>query len=86
MAKFSFNLNPREVQKVHTNHRSISTKIPVPESLSLLEEIKSFESSNALEQLPVVWDRAVNHQIFDEWGNAWIDFTSSIFVTNSVRE
>jgi len=57
--------------------------IPVPESLELLEEIKVFESTNALEQLPVVWDRAINHQIFDEWGNSWIDFTSSIFVTNS---
>lgn len=83
MAKFSFNLVPREVSIVDTDHRTIKTKIPVPESLSLLEEIKLYESSNALEQLPVVWDHAKNHQIFDEWGNAWIDFTSSIFVTNS---
>ena len=83
MSKFTFNLTPRDVPLVHTDHRTIATKIPVPESLSLLEEIKLYESSNALEQLPVVWDRAVNHQIFDEWGNTWIDFTSSIFVTNS---
>lgn len=83
MAKFTFNLSPRNVPLVTSNHRSIVTKIPVPESLPLLEEIKLYESSNALEQLPVVWDRAENHQIFDEWGNTWIDFTSSIFVTNS---
>ena len=83
MAKFTFNLKPREVPEVNTEHRKINTKIPVPESLSLMEEIKKYESSNALEQLPVVWDRAKNHQIFDEWGNAWIDFTSSIFVTNT---
>ncbi len=83
MAKFSFNINPRNVPKVNTEHRKICTEIPVPESLALLEEIKLYESSNALEQLPVVWDHAKNHQIFDEWGNAWIDFTSSIFVTNS---
>ena len=83
MAKFSFNLVPREVPIVDTDHRTIRTKIPVPESLSLLEEIKLYESSNALEQLPVVWGHAKNHQIFDEWGNVWIDFTSSIFVTNS---
>ncbi len=83
MAKFSFNINPRNVPKVNTVHRKICTEIPVPESLALLDEIKLYESSNALEQLPVVWDHAKNHQIFDEWGNAWIDFTSSIFVTNS---
>ncbi len=83
MAKFSFNLKPRKVPIVDTAHRKIVTEIPVPESLTLLDDIKRYESSNALEQLPVIWDHAVNHQIFDEWGNTWIDFTSSIFVTNA---
>ena len=83
MSSFKFNTKPREVSIINSNHRKIMTKIPVPESLKLLEEIKLFESTNAIEQLPVVWDKAINHQIFDEWGNAWIDFTSSIFVTNS---
>lgn len=83
MSAFEFNLTPRDVPFIKTNNRVIGTKIPVPESLSLIEEIKNYESSNALEQLPVVWGSAKNHQIFDEWGNAWIDFTSSIFVTNS---
>ena len=44
MAKFTFNMNPRDVSIVHTDHRTIATKIPVPESLSLLEEIKLYES------------------------------------------
>ncbi len=83
MSSFKFNLTPRKVSHIKTANRIIATKIPVPESLSLIEDIKKHESSNALEQLPVIWDRAKNHQIFDEWGNAWIDFTSSIFVTNS---
>ena len=34
-------------------------------------------------QLLAVWDRAVDYQIFDKWGNIWIDFSSGIFVTNS---
>jgi 4-aminobutyrate aminotransferase / (S)-3-amino-2-methylpropionate transaminase / 5-aminovalerate transaminase len=83
MSSFKFNTQPRNVPIVNTIHRKINTKIPVPESIELLEEIKLFESTNAIEQLPVVWGSAINHQIFDEWGNAWIDFTSSIFVTNS---
>lgn len=83
MASFSFNLEPRVVPKVSTDFRSIQTEIPVPDSLPLLQKIRSYESSNAVEQLPVVWDRAEDSQIFDSWGNSWIDFTSSIFVTNS---
>jgi len=34
-------------------------------------------------QLPVVWDRAEGFQVFDSWGNCWIDFTSTIFVANA---
>jgi 4-aminobutyrate aminotransferase-like enzyme len=83
MAKFSFNLEIRDVDKVNTKHRKILTQIPVPESLPLFEKIKKYESTNAVEQLPVIWDHAQDYQIFDPWGNVWIDFTSTIFVTNS---
>ncbi|MDC1450353.1 aspartate aminotransferase family protein [Candidatus Thioglobus sp.] len=83
MSKFKFNIEPRDVPNISSINRSIRTKIPVPESLALLKKIKKFESSNAVEQLPVIWDHAKNHQIFDEWGNSWIDFTSTIFVANS---
>ena len=83
MAKFSFNLEIRDVDKVNTKHRKILTQIPVPESLPLFEKIKKYESTNAVEQLPVIWDHAKDYQIFDPWGNVWIDFTSTIFVTNS---
>jgi len=83
MEPFKFNLKPRVVPKVRTSHRCIKTKIPVPESLKLLEKIKKYESSNVMEQLPVIWDHAKGYQVFDSWGNAWIDFTSSIFVTNA---
>tara|TARA_B100000676_G_C18037581_1_gene822703 strand:- start:562 stop:1809 length:1248 start_codon:yes stop_codon:yes gene_type:complete len=34
-------------------------------------------------QLPIVWDRAKDFQVFDKWGNCWIDFTSTIFVANA---
>ena len=83
MSSFKFNLTPREVKTIKTINRSIVTKIPVPESIEIINEIAKHESSNAVEQLPVVWESAKNHQIFDCWGNSWIDFTSSIFVTNS---
>src|SRR3990167_6183592 len=83
MENFKFNLAPRDVPEVRTKHRRIRTKIPVPQSLKLLQKIKKYESSNVMDQLPVIWDHAKGYQVFDSWGNAWIDFTSSIFVTNA---
>jgi len=83
MTTYKFNLVPREVPTVKTAHRCIATKIPVPESLQLLEKIKTYESSNVMDQLPVIWDHAEGYQIHDSWGNTWIDFTSTIFVANA---
>lgn len=83
MESFKFNLTPRTVPEVRTKYRCIKTKIPVPQSLELLENIKKYESSNVMDQLPVIWDHAKDFQVFDSWGNSWIDFTSSIFVTNA---
>ena len=34
-------------------------------------------------QMPVAWDSAEGFQVLDKWGNKWIDFTSTIFVTNA---
>ena len=34
-------------------------------------------------QMPIIWDRAEDFQVFDPWGNIWIDFTSTIFVANA---
>jgi len=83
MSSYQFNLNPRDVPTIETPNRRIVTQIPVPESLAVLERIKKYESSNVMEQLPVVWDHAEGHQVFDSWGNSWIDFTSTIFVANA---
>lgn len=83
MAKFNFNLKPKSVKKIFTKNRIIQTKLPVPQSLKILRRLKEYESSNAVEQLPVIWDKAVNDKIYDPYGNCWIDFTSSIFVANT---
>lgn len=78
-----FSLTPVDVPAVDTKHRRIKTAMPVPESLAILDRIHKYESSNVKDQLPVIWETARGHQIFDKWGNAWIDFTSTIFVTNT---
>ena len=81
--EYLFNRIPKEVEKVETKNRRICTKLPVPESLPIIERSIKYEPWSMNHQLLAVWDRAVDYQIFDKWGNIWIDFSSGIFVTNS---
>lgn len=83
VSDYQFNLEPRNVPLVETRHRRIVTQIPAPGALDVFETIRKYESSNVREQLPVVWDRAQGHLVYDPWGNRFIDFTSTIFVTNA---
>ena len=80
MATFDFSREPVEVPQVKTQFRCIQTALPVPESLDVFEQLERLESRSMHGQMPIIWDRAKNFQIFDKWGNCWIDFTSTIFV------
>lgn len=83
MAGFNFNHTPKDVPLINTKYRKITTKIPNPESVAMLERAYRLESRSMHGQMPVVWDRADNFQVFDAQGNSWIDFTSTIFVANA---
>ena len=83
MAGTNFSHKPKSVKKVNTDFRKIVTKIPVPESIPLLERIYETESRSMHGQIPVVWDRALGFQVYDKWGNKWLDFSSTIFVANA---
>ena len=82
MAGYQFSRTPQEVKKINTKHRLINTNIPCPGTSEILSDLDKFESRSMLGQLPIVWDKAINHNVFDISGNKWIDFTSTIFVTN----
>jgi len=81
--EYMFRREPIEVPKVDTKNRKICTKIPVPESLEIIERSIKYEPWSMNNQLYAVWDKAIDYQVFDKWGNVWIDFSSGIFVTNS---
>jgi 4-aminobutyrate aminotransferase / (S)-3-amino-2-methylpropionate transaminase / 5-aminovalerate transaminase len=83
MAGFNFKHTPKNVPLIDTKYRRISTKIPTQESVEMLEKAYKLESRSMHGQMPVVWDRADNFQIYDAYGNCWIDFTSTIFVANA---
>ncbi|RIH66304.1 aminotransferase class III-fold pyridoxal phosphate-dependent enzyme [Mariniphaga sediminis] len=81
MAKY--NLQPVEIPKVNTKYRSINTKLPVPESLSIFQALSESEPVSMMGQPPVVWDKAEGFQIYDKWGNKWIDWSSGVLITNA---
>ena len=83
MSGNGFSHTPIEVKKVNTPHRVISTKIPVPDSIPTLNEIYEIESHSMHGQLPIIWDRAKDFSVYDKWGNKWLDFSSTIFVSNA---
>jgi len=83
MTTFQFSQVPIDVPHVKTSYRRIHTAIPVPQSLEIFERLSDFESRSMHGQMPIVWDRAKDFQVFDKWGNCWIDFTSTIFVANA---
>jgi 4-aminobutyrate aminotransferase-like enzyme len=81
MAKYS--LQPVEVPKVETRHRCIKTPLPVPESLSIFKALQESEPVSMMGQPPVVWDKAEGFQVYDKWGNKWIDWSSGVLITNA---
>ena len=81
MAKY--NLIPVDVPKVSTKYRKIKTKLPVPESLSIFQTLSESEPVSMMGQPPIVWDKAEGFQIYDKWGNIWIDWSSGVLITNA---
>lgn len=82
MAGKSFSMSPRKVPQVRTKYRRIVTAIPAPESVSILKDLRKYEPMSMTGQPPVVWDRAEGCQVFDRWGNMWLDWSSGVLVAN----
>ncbi|HUE05725.1 MAG TPA: aminotransferase class III-fold pyridoxal phosphate-dependent enzyme [Bryobacteraceae bacterium] len=74
---------PRAVARVETAFRRIVTDLPVPESLPILERLHAYEPVAMRGQPPVVWDRAEGFQVFDAWGNQWIDWSAGVLIANA---
>ncbi|HRT97399.1 MAG TPA: aminotransferase class III-fold pyridoxal phosphate-dependent enzyme, partial [Planctomycetota bacterium] len=83
MAGKLYSLEPNAVPRVETRYRRIVTPIPVPESLPTLRTLLDCEPVSMQGQPPVVWDRAEGFQVFDRWGNVWLDWSSGVLVTNA---
>jgi 4-aminobutyrate aminotransferase/diaminobutyrate-pyruvate transaminase/4-aminobutyrate aminotransferase/(S)-3-amino-2-methylpropionate transaminase len=68
---------------VETPFRRIVTDLPVPESIPILEKLAAYEPLAMRGQPPVVWRRAEGFQVWDAWGNCWVDWSSGVLITNA---
>ncbi|MEP7362689.1 MAG: aspartate aminotransferase family protein [Acidobacteriota bacterium] len=78
-----YSLVPRKVARVETKYRKIVTDLPAPGSVPILEKLQAFEPIAMRGQPPIVWDRADGFQVYDAWGNCWIDWSSGVLITNA---
>ena len=79
----AFDCTPKVVRRVDTKFRKIVTRIPAPESVPILETLRRCEPVSMTGQPPIVWDRAEGFQVYDRFGNMWLDWSSGVLVTNA---
>jgi 4-aminobutyrate aminotransferase/diaminobutyrate-pyruvate transaminase/4-aminobutyrate aminotransferase/(S)-3-amino-2-methylpropionate transaminase len=77
-----YDLTPVDVPEVDSKFRTIRTKLPVPESLPIFEQLQRSEPRSMWGQPPIVWDRADGFTVSDRWGNRWIDWSSGVLISN----
>ena len=78
-----FDLIPKRVPRVETPYRRIVTELPAPQSLPTLERLYKYEPVAMRGQPPIVWDHAEGFQVYDAYGNQWIDWSSGVLITNA---
>lgn len=78
-----FPLIPHVVPHIQTKLRAIQTPLPAPESIPVLESLLRTEPIAMTGQPPTLWDHAEGFQVYDRWGNCWIDWSSGVLVTNA---
>ena len=82
MAK-EFPLESIEVKSVDTKYRKLSGQLPNAETIAKIKTLRKFEARSMRGQPPVIWDRAEGFNVFDAYGNKWLDFSSGVLITNA---
>jgi len=82
MAK-EFPLVSTEVEPISTKFRKLSGAIPNKETIREIEKLRKCESLSMRGQPPIIWDRAEEANIYDAYGNMWLDFSSGVLITNA---
>lgn len=78
-----YHLVPKRVSRIETPFRRIVTEFPVPQSIPILQKLHAYEPVAMRGQPPVVWDHAEGFQVYDAWGNKWLDWSSGVLIANA---
>ncbi|MGD0579321.1 MAG: aspartate aminotransferase family protein, partial [Bryobacteraceae bacterium] len=78
-----YDLTPKRVPLLSTPFRRIQTAIPAPGSLAALETLARSEPLAMRGQPPILWDHASGFQVYDAFGNCWIDWSSGVLIANA---
>ncbi|UCF84145.1 MAG: aminotransferase class III-fold pyridoxal phosphate-dependent enzyme [Desulfobacteraceae bacterium] len=82
MGEILFSMEPEVIDRVETKFRKIVTSIPVPDSLPIIEKLQQYEPLSMSGQPLVLWDRAEGVNVYDPYGNKWLDMSSGVLVAN----
>lgn len=69
-------------QRIKTTHRTIKNNYKLKKS-KLDNDRHATETKANGHQVPVIWNKALDYNVFDDDGNKFIDMTSGIFVANA---
>lgn len=82
MAK-EFPLVSVEVEPISTRFRKLSGVIPNAQTIKEIEKLREAESLSMRGQPPIIWDRAEAVNVYDAYGNMWLDFSSGVVLANA---
>jgi len=82
MAK-EFPLEPIEVKEVSTKFRKITPPLPDEATIKEIGKLRQAEAFSMRGQAPVIWDRAEGVNVYDKFGNKWLDFSSGVLIANA---
>jgi 4-aminobutyrate aminotransferase-like enzyme len=76
-------LEPIATTPIESKWRRITTPIPVPDSIPIIERLRAAEPRSMSGMPPILWDQAEGFLVRDRFGNQWIDLTSAILMANA---
>lgn len=83
MAK-EYSMKSRKINKVNTPFRKIvATSFPVPKSLPTINKLRTYEPISMSGQPLAVWDRAEGFNVYDKYGNKWLDWSCGVLVASA---
>src|SRR3989339_1383314 len=83
MAK-EYELKIQKIRKVSTPFRKmVTSEFPVRQSVAILKKLRQYEPRSMSGKPLALWDRADGINVYDKYGNKWIDWSSGVLVANA---